>query len=212
MSLSEISRHLRQTADSIDSNAETLNRLKFLKVADTFLKTLQKFDSAIAEHSAGPSPEVHELEINLKSLFGPTQDTKRIGQIVKSVFGAAFNPKKTEDFSAYVARVAEQAVALGKNQPLREALQTVYDQRAESESLRTEEELIMKVVSLANLTQPELEHEQARLIENPELFLRLAQAVDIPKGKSGKLIPNKALFGKLMKIAHRLDRNIQHEA
>jgi hypothetical protein len=212
MSLNEISRRLRQTADSIDSNAETLNRLKFLKLADTFLKTLQKFDSAIAEHSAGPSPEVHELEINLKSLFGPTQDTKRIGQIAKSVFGAAFNPKKTENFSAYIARVSEQAVALGKSQPLREALQAVYSQRAESESIKTEEDLIMKVVSLANLTPADLEREQLHLIENPELFLRLAQAVDIPKGKSGKLIPNKALFGKLMKIAHRLDRNIQQGA
>jgi hypothetical protein len=188
MSLNEISRRLRQTADSIDSNAETLNRLKFLKLADTFLKTLQKFDSAIAEHSAGPSPEVHELEINLKSLFGPTQDTKRIGQIAKSVFGAAFNPKKTENFSAYIARVSEQAVALGKSQPLREALQAVYSQRAESESIKTEEDLIMKVVSLANLTPADLEREQLHLIEN------------------------KALFGKLMKIAHRLDRNIQQGA
>jgi hypothetical protein len=212
MSLSETSRRLRQTADSIDSHAETLNRLKFLKLADTFLKTLQKFDSAIAEHSAGPSPEVHELEINLKSLFGPTQDTKRIGQIAKSVFGAAFNPKKTENFSAYIARVSEQAVALGKNHHLREALQAVYDQRAESESLKTEEDLIMKVVSLANLTPAELEREQARLIESPELFLRLAQAVAIPKGKSGKFIPNSTLFGKLMKAAHRLDRNIQQGA
>jgi hypothetical protein len=212
MSLSEISRRLRQTADSIDSNAETLNRPKFLKLADTFLKTLQKVDSAITEHSAGPTPEVYEIEINLKSLFGPTEDTKRIGQIAKSVFGAALNAKKTDDFSAYVARVAEQAVALGKQDPLRQALQAVYDQRAETESLRTEEELIMKVVSLANLTPPELEHEQARLIENPELFLRLAQAVDIPKGKSGKLIPNRTLFGKLMKTAHRLDRNIQQGA
>lgn len=212
MSLSEISRHLRQTADSIDSNVEALNRLKFLKLADSFLKTLRKFDFAIAEHSAGPSPEVHELEINLKSLFGPTQDTKRIGQIAKAVFGAAFNAKKTEDFSAYVARVAEQAVALGKLEPLRQALQAVYDQRAESESLKTEEDLIMKVVSLASLTQPELEREQARLIANPELFLRLAQVVAIPKGKSGKLILNSTLFGKLMKAAHRLDRNIQQGA
>jgi hypothetical protein len=212
MSLSEISRHLRQTADSIDFNAETLNRPKFLKLADSFLKTLQKFDSVITEHSAGPAPEVHAIETNLKSLFSPTQDSKRIGQIAKSVFGAAFNPKKTEDFSTYVARVAEQAVSIGKQEPLRQALQVVYDQRAETESLRTEEELIMKVVSLANLTPPELEREQARLIENPELFLRLAQAVDIPKGKSGKFIPNKTLFGKLMKIAHRLDRNIQQGA
>ena len=212
MSLSEISRRLRQTADSIDGNAEKLNRPKFLKLADSFLKTLQKFDSAIVEHSAGPAPEVHEIETNLKSLFEPTQDTKRIGQIVKSVFGAAFNPKKTEDFSAYIARVADQAVALGRQEPLRQALQGVYDQRAESESLKTEEDLIMKVVSLASLTQPELEREQARLIENPGLFLRLAEAVAIPKGKSGKLIPNKALFGKLTKIAHRLDRNIQQGA
>jgi len=209
MSLSEINRRLRQTADSIDSNVEALNRPKFLKLADTFLKTLQKFDFAIAEHSAGPTPEVHEVEINLKGLFGPTEDMKRIGQIVKSVFGAAFNPKKTEDFSAYVARVAEQAVALGKQESLRQALQAVYDQRAESESLKTEEDLIMKVVSLASLTQPELEREQARVTANPELFLRLAQAVDIPKGKTGKLTPNKALFVKLMKVAHRLDRNIQ---
>ena len=212
MSLNEISSRLRQTADSIDSNAETLNRLRFLKLADTFLKTLQKFDSAIAEHSAGPTPEVHELETNLKSLFAPTEDTKRIGPIAKSAFGAAFNPKKTEDFSAYVARVAEQAVALGKQEHLRQALQTVYDQRAESESLKTEEDLIMKVVSLASLNESELEREQARLIGNPELFSRLAEAVAIPKGKSGKLIPNKTLFGKLMKAAHRLDRNIQQGA
>ncbi len=209
MSLSEISRQLRQTADSIESNAETLNQPKFMKLADTFLKTLQKFDFALAEHSAGSDPEVHEIEINLRSLFGSPEDTKRIGQIAKSVFGVAFNPKKTEDFSAYVARVAVQAVALGKKQPLREALQAVYNQRAESESFKTEEDLIMKVVSLARLTPPELEREQARLIENPELFLRFAEAVAIPKGMSGKLIPNKALFGKLTKIAHRLDRNIQ---
>ena len=212
MSLSEISRRLRQTADSIDGSAEKLNRPKFLKLADVFLKTLQKFDSTIVEHSAGPAPEVHEIETNLKSLFGTTQDTKQIGQIAKAVFGAAFNAKKTEDFSAYIARVADQAVALGRQEPLRQALQGVYDQRAESESLKTEEDLIMKVVSLASLTQPELEREQARLIENPGLFLRLAEAVAIPKGKSGKLIPNKALFGKLTKIAHRLDRNIQRGA
>ena len=61
----------------------------------------------------------------------------------------------------------------------------------------------------ANLTPPELEREQELLIGNPELFLLLAQAVAIPKGKSGKLIPNKTLFGKLMKAAYRLDRNIQ---
>jgi hypothetical protein len=212
MSLSEISLHLRQTADSIESNAETLNRPKFLKLADSFLKTLQKFDSAIAEHSAGPPPEVHEIEISLKSLFGTTRDSKQIGQIAKAIFGSAFNAKKTEEFSAYVARVAEQAVALGKQEPLRQALQAVYDQRAESESLKTEEDMIMKVVSLASLTQPDLEREQARLIANPGLFLRLAEAVAIPKGKSGKLIPNKALFGKLMKAAHRLDRNIQQGA
>ena len=212
MSLSEISRRLRQTADSIDSNAEALNQPKFLKLADVFLKTLQKFDFVIAEHSAGSDPQVREIEINLKSLFGSAEDTKRIGQIVKSVFGAAFNPKKTEDFSAYVARVAVQAVALGKKQPLREALQAVYNQRAESESLKTEEDLIMKVVSLARLTPPELEREQARLIENPELFLRLAEAVAIPKGKSGKLSPTAALFGKLVKVARRLDRNIEQGA
>ena len=212
MSLSEISRRLRQTADSIDVNSERLNRPKFLKVADSFLKTLQKFDLAVTEHSAGPTPEVHEIETNLKSLFGPTQETKQIGQIAKAVFGAAFNMKKTEDFSAYVARVAEQAVALGKQEPLRQALQAVYDQRAESESLKTEEDLIMKVVSLASLTPSDLEREQARLIANPELFLRLAEAVAISKGKSGKLTPNKTLFGKLMKAAHRLDRNIQQGA
>jgi hypothetical protein len=212
MSLSEISRHLRQTADSIDSNAETLNRPKFLKLADSFLKTLRKFDAAIVEHSAGPTPEVHEIETNLRSLFGTTQDTKQIGQIAKAVFGSPFNAKKTEDFSAYAARVADQVVALAKQEPFRQALQVVYDQRAESESLKTEEDLIMKVVSLASLTQPDLEREQARLIANPELLLRLAEAVAIPKGKSGKLIPNKTLFGKLMKIAHRLDRNIQQGA
>jgi hypothetical protein len=212
MSLSEASRRLRQTADSIDGNAAALNRPKFLKLADSFLKTLQKFDSAIAEHSAEPAPEVHEIETNLKSLFGATQDAKQIGQIAKAVFGAAFNPKKTEDFSAYVARVAEQAVALGKPEPLRRALQAVYDLRAESESLKTEEDLIMKVVSLANLTPPELEREQVRLIANPELLVRLAQAVAISKGKTGKLIPNTTLFGKLMKAAHRLDRNIQQGA
>jgi hypothetical protein len=212
MSLSEISRHLRQTADSIDSNAERLNRSKFLKLADSFLKTLQKFDSALTEYSAGPSPEVHEIETILRSLFGTTQDSKQIGQIAKAVFGAAFNAQKTEDFSAYVARVAEHSVALGKGQPLRDALQTVYDQRAESESFKTEEDLLMKVVSLANLTPPELEREQAHLIGNPELFLRLAEAVAIPKGKSGKFVPNKTLFGKLMKVAHRLDRNIQQGA
>jgi hypothetical protein len=212
MSLSEISRHLQRTADAIDANAEKLNRPKFMKLADSFLKTLQKFDSAIVEHSAGPTPEVHEIEINLKSLFGTTQDTKQVGQIAKAVFGAAFNAKKTEDFSSYVARVAEQAVAVGKQEALRQALQAVYDQRAESESLKTEEDLIMKVVSLASLAQPELELEQARLIANPELFLRLAEAVAIPKGKSGKLIPNKTSFGKLMKAAHRLDRNIQQGA
>lgn len=212
MSLSEISRYLRQTADAIDANAERLNRPKFLKAADSFLKTLQKLDSAIVEHSAGPSPEVHQIETNLKSLFGPTEDTKRIGQIVKAAFGAAFNIKKSEDFRGYVARVAEQAVVLGKQEALRQALQDVYNQRAESESLKTEEDLIMKVVSLASLSEPELEREQARLIENPELFVRLAEAVAIPKGKSAKLIPNKALFGKLMKVAHRLDRNIQQGA
>jgi hypothetical protein len=209
MSLSEISQYLRQTADSIDSNAEKLNRPKFLKLADTFLKTLQKFDSAITEHSAGPSLEVNEIETKLKSLFGPTQDAKRIGQIAKGVFGSAFNIKKTEDFRGYLARVAEQAIALGKLESLRQALQDVYNQRAESESLKTEEELIMKVVSLANLTSTDLEREQARLINNPELFLRLAEAVSVPKGKSGKLSPNKALFEKLTKVAHRLDRNIQ---
>jgi hypothetical protein len=212
MSLSEISQRLRKTVDSIESNAEALNQPKFLKLADGFLKTLQKFDFAIAEHSAGSDPQVHEIEINLKSLFGSAEDTKRIGQIVKSVFGAAFNPKKTEDFSAYVARVAVQAVALGKKQPLREALQAAYNQRAESESFKTEEDLIMKVVSLARLTPPELEREQARLIDNPELFLRLAQSVAIPKGKTGKLTPSPTLFGKLMKAAHRLDRNIQQGA
>jgi hypothetical protein len=212
MSLSEISQRLRQTADSIESNKETLNQPRFLKLADTFLKTLQQFDFAVAEHAAGSDPQVHEIEINLKSLFGSPEDTKPIGQIAKSVFGAAFNPKKNEDFSAYVSRVAVQAVALGKKQPLQEALQGVYDQRAESESLKTEEDLIMKVVSLARLTPPELDHEQARLLDNPELFLRLAQAVAIPKGKTGKLIPNKTLFGKLIKIAHRLDRNIQQGA
>jgi hypothetical protein len=212
MSLNEMSRNLRQTADSIESNAERLNRPKFLKLADSFLKTLQKFDSAIAEHSAGPSPEVHQIETNLKSLFGPTQDTKRVGQIAKSVFGAAFNIKKTEGFSGYVARIAEQAVVLGKQEPFRQALQDVYDQRAESESLKTEEDLIMKVVSLASMTEPELEREQERIIRNPDLFLRLAEAVNIPKGKSGKLAPNKTLFGKLMKVAQRLDRNIQQGA
>jgi hypothetical protein len=212
MSLSKISGTLRKTADTVDSNADRLNRPKFLKLADSFLKTLQKFDSAIAEHSAGPTPEVHELETNLKSLFGPTEDTKGIGQIAKSVFGAAFNPKKTEDFSAYVARVAEQAIALGKREPLLQALQALYQRRAESESLKTEEDLIMKVVSLASLTQSDLEREQARLVANPELFLRLADAVAIPKGKSGKLAPGKALFGKLIKAAHRLDRNIQQGA
>jgi hypothetical protein len=212
MSLSEISRNLRQTADSIDSNAETLNRPKFLKLADSFLKALKKFDSTIAENSTGPTPEVHEIETNLKSLFGSSQDTKRIGQIAKSVFGATFNPKKTEDFSAYVTRVADQTVALGKQQPFRQALQAIYDQRAESENLKTEEDLIMKVVSLANLTPPEHDHEQERLIANPELFLRLADAVAIPKGKSGKLTPGKPLFEKLMKAARRLDRNIQQGA
>ena len=212
MSLSEISRRLRQTADSIDSSAEALNQPKFLKLADGFLQKLKTFDFAIAEHSAASDPEVHEIEINLKSLFGSTQDTKRIAQIVKSVFGVTFNPKKAEDFSTYVARVAVQAVALGKKLPLREALQAIYNQRAESESFKTEEDLIMKVVSLARMTPPELEREQARLVDNPELFLRLGQAVAIPKGKSGKLIPNKTLFGKLMKAAQRLDRNIQQGA
>lgn len=212
MSLNEISRRLRQTADSIESNAEALNQPKFLKLADGLLKTLQKFDFAIAEHSAGSDPQVHEIEINLKSLFGSPEDTKRIGQIVKSVFGVAFNPKKTEGFSAYVSRVAVQAVALGKKQPLREALQAIYNQRAESESFKTEEDLIMKVVSLARLTPAELEREQARLIDNPELFLRLAQAVAIPKGKTGKLTPSATLFVKLVKVAQRLDRNIQQGA
>src|SRR5260370_17594857 len=113
MSLSEISRHLRQTADSIDANSQTVNRSKFLKLADSFLKTLQKFNSAIAEHSAGPAPEVHEIEINLKSLFGTTQDTKQIRQIAKEVFGAAFNAKKTEDFSPYVTPAPHPPIALG---------------------------------------------------------------------------------------------------
>ncbi|MBV8101044.1 MAG: hypothetical protein JOZ31_18020 [Verrucomicrobia bacterium] len=210
MSLSEISSRLRRTADSIESNAETLNQPNFLKLADSFLKTLAKFETAIATTSGGP--EVHAIETNLQSLFGSSQDTKRIGQIAKSVFGTAFGAKKTEDFSAYVTRVAEQTVALGKQEPFRQALQAVYDQRAESESLKTEEDLIMKVVSLASLTPPDLESEQARLLANPELLLRLADAVAIPKGKSGKLIPNKTLFGKLMKAAHRLDRNIQQGA
>jgi hypothetical protein len=181
-------------------------------LADTFLKTLKKFEAAIAEYAAGESPELPELETNLKGLFGTTQDTKGIGAIAKSVFGATFNAKKTEHFPAYVARVATQAVALGKQEPLRQALQAVYDRRAESESLKTEEDLIMKVVSLASLTPPELESEQTRLIGNPELFLRLAEAVAIPKGKTGKLTPNKALFGKLTKVAQRLDRNIQQGA
>jgi hypothetical protein len=210
MSLIEISRRLRRTADSIESNAETLNQPTFLKLADSFLKTLAKLETAIATTSGGP--EVHAIETNLKGLFGSSQDTKRIGQLAKSVFGSAFGIKKTEDFSAYVARVAEHAVALGKNQPLREALQAVYDQRAESESLKTEEDLIMKVVSLASLTQPDLEREQARLIANPELFFRLADAVAIPKGKSGKLTPGKTLFLKMVKVAQRLDRNIQQGA
>jgi hypothetical protein len=210
MSLSEISRRLRQTADSIESNTESLNQPNFLKLADSFLKTLAKFETAIATTSGGP--EVHAIETNLKSLFGSNQDTKRIGQIAKSVFGTAFNPKKTEDFSAYAVRVAEHAVASGKNQPLREALQGVYNQRAESESLKTEEDLIMKVVSLASLAPSDLEREQARLVANPELFLRLADAVGIPKGKTGKLTPGKTLFEKLMKAAHRLDRNIQQRA
>ena len=210
MSLSEISSRLRRTADSIESNAETLNQPNFLKLADSFLKTLAKFETAIATTSGGP--EVHAIEMNLKSLFGSSQDAKRIGQIAKSVFGSAFGIKKTEDFSAYVTRVAEQAVASGKNQPLREALQAVYNQRAEAESFKTEEDLIMKVVSLASLSQPELESEQAHLMANPELFLRLAQAVNIPKGKSGKLTLGKSLFEKLVKIGHRLDRNIQQGA
>jgi hypothetical protein len=212
MSLSEISRQLRQTADSIESHAEALNRPNFLKVADTFLKTLKKFETAIAEHAAAGSPEVPELETNLKGLFGATQDTKRIGEIAKSVFGATFNVKKAEDFPTYVGRVAKQAVALGKQAPFRQALQDVYNQRAESESLKTEEDLIMKVVGLGSLSEPDLEREQARLIANPELFLRLAEAVAIPKGKTGKLTPNKALFGKLTKVAQRLDRNIQQGA
>jgi hypothetical protein len=53
---------------------------------------------------------------------------------------------------------------------------------------------------------------QERIINNRELFLRLAEAVNIPKGKSGKLNPTKPLFGKLIKVAHRLDRNIQQGA
>ena len=212
MSLSEISRHLRQTADVMESHAEALNRPNFLKVADTFLKTLRKFETAIAEHAAGVSPELPELETNLKGLFGTTHDTKRIGEIAKSVFGVTFNAKKTEDFASYVARVAKQAVALGKQAPFRQALQAVYDQRAESESLKTEEDLIMKVVSLARLTPQDLEREQERIIRNPDLFLRLAEAVNIPKGKSGKLAPNKTVFVKLMKVAQRLDRNIQQGA
>lgn len=212
MSLSEISRRLRQSADSIESNAEALSQPKFLKLADGFLQTLKKLDFAIAEHAAKSDPQVHEIELNLEGLFGSTQDTKKIAQMAKSVFGEAFNPKKTEDFSAYVARVAVQAVAVGKKQSLREALQGIYNQRAESESFKTEEDLIMKVVSLARLTPTELEHEQARLIQNPELFSRLAEAVALPKGKGGKFIPNKALFGKLTKAAQRLDRNIQQGA
>ena len=212
MSLNEINRHLRQTADAIESHAEALNRPNFLKVADNFLKALKKFDAAIVEQAAGLSPEVPELETNLKGLFGATQDTKRIGEIAKSVLGAPFNVKKAEDFTAYVARVAKQAVALGKQEPFRQALQDVYNQRAESESLKTEEDLIMKVVSLASLTPPDLEREQERIIRNSDLFLRLAEAVNIPKGKSGKLAPNKTLFGKLMKVAQRLDRNIQQGA
>jgi hypothetical protein len=212
MSLSEISRHLRQTADSIDFHAEALNRANFLKLADTFFKTVKKFDTVIAEHAAAGSPEVPQLEASLNGLFGATQDAKKIGGIAKSVFGVTFNVKKTEDFLAYVARVAKQAVALGKQEPFRQALQAVYDQRAESESLKTEEDLIMKVVSLASLNEPDLEREQARLIANPELFLRLAEAVNIPKGKSGKLVVNKTLFGKLVKVAQRLDRNIQQGA
>jgi hypothetical protein len=212
MSLSEISRHLRQTADSIELHAEALNRPNFLKLADTFLKTLKKFDTIIAEHAAAGSPEVPQLETSLNGLFGATQNAKKTGEIAKSVFGVTFNVKKTEDFPAYVTRVAKQAVALGKQESLRQALQAIYDRRAESESLKTEEDLIMKVVSLANLTQPDLEREQARLIGNPELFLRLAEAVGVPKGKTSKLTPNKALFGKLMKVAQRLDRNIQQGA
>jgi hypothetical protein len=212
MSLSEISRHLRHTADSIDANSERLNRPKFLKLADSFLKTLQKFDTVITEHSAGPSPEVYEIETSLKSLFRTTQDTKQLGQIAKTVFGAPFNAKKAEDFTAYISRVAEQAFTQGRQEALRESLQAVYVQRAESESLKTEEDLIMKVVSLASLSESDLEREQARLIANPELFLRLAEAVNIPKGKSGKLVVNKTLFGKLVKVAQRLDRNIQQGA
>jgi hypothetical protein len=207
MSLSEISQRLRRTADSIESNAETLNQPNFLKLADGFLKTLAKFNTAIATTSGGP--EVRAIETNLKSLFGSSQDTKRIGQIAKSAFGSAFGIKKSEEFAAYVTRLAEQAVALGKTQPLQQALQAVYNQRAESETFKTEEDLIMKVVRLADLTPAELEQEQARLIANPELLLRLAKAVNLPAGKSGKLTAGKPLFGNLVKIARRLDRNIQ---
>jgi hypothetical protein len=43
-------------------------------------------------------------------------------------------------------------------------------------------------------------------------FINFKGGVAIPKGKSGKLTPGKALFEKLMKAAHRLDRNIQQGA
>jgi hypothetical protein len=46
----------------------------------------------------------------------------------------------------------------------------------------------------------------------PDRYRGAQAVVAIPKGKSGKLIPNKALFGKLTKIAHRLDRYIQQGA
>jgi hypothetical protein len=211
MNLSEISQRLRRTAESIDSNSERLNRPKFLKQADAFLKTLQKFDFVISEHSIEPPPEVYEIETALKALFGDAQDSKGIAQIAKAVFGAATNPKKDELFSVYVSRVAEQAVALEKLDPMRQALQTIYNQRAESESLQSEEDLIMKVVFLTDLDAEQLAREEARLIGNPELFARLARAVNIPvkATKSGKPAVNKALFKKLMAAAHRLDRNIQ---
>lgn len=55
-----------------------------------------------------PGPRGSRDRNKIKKLVGPTKDTKKVGQISKAVFGAAFNIK-AEDFSAYVARVAEQA-------------------------------------------------------------------------------------------------------
>jgi hypothetical protein len=211
MSLSEISHRLRRVAETLDSNAERLQRPKFLTQAAIFLKALGKFDSGIAGELAGTSPEVHEIETTLNSLFGTTQDAKGVSQLTKSVFPKAVNPGQEESLGGYLSRVAIKTVELNKTEAMRQALQEIYNRRMENESFKNEEQLIKKVVLPTDLAPEELELEKARLLANPELLVRLAEAVSVKvrRAKSGKPAINDALFANLMKAAHRLDRNIQ---